>query len=184
MPFQYSDIEDEIVEQLKTVITGTSYTVMPLPDKQVDFQRLVTPNSALFIVAYSDSAFDPPAALDIIKQNENVTILVNIRAARRKGDYSINQGMQIVKQVLQGYKPQNCGQLYLQKIEFDDRNEVQNYFSYNITFITKKIHMQAQDFAEELGPLLKSLTWRSQFAGDFTAAEFAPADFNTNIHNS
>lgn len=160
MAFEYADIEDEVVTRLQTALIDTGYTVMPLPDKAADYKRLVNTNSALFIVAYSDSQFDAPQAVDLIKQNETVSLLINIRATKRKGNFSINEGLRIVKLLLQGYKPQNCGQLYLKSIEFEERNDEQNYFSYNVTFTGKKIQMQADNLDDLTGPLLQLVTWR------------------------
>lgn len=160
MPFEYSDIEDEVVTRLQTVLTGSNYTVMPLPDKAADYKRLVNTNSALFIVAFSDSQFDGPEAIDIIRQKETVTLLVNIRASKRKGDYSINQGLQIIKLLLLGYQPANCGKMFLKSIEFEERNDEQNYFSYNVTFSAKKLQVQADNLDEIAGPLLQQIFWR------------------------
>lgn len=160
MPFEYCDIEDEAVTRLQTGLTGSGYTVMALPDKAADYKRLVNRDSALFTVAYSDSQFDAPNATDIIKQNENVTLLINCKASKRKGDYSINQGLRIIKALMLGYQPANCGKLYLKSIEFDERNDEQNYFSYNVTFTAKKLQVQSDNLPDFTGPLLTQVNWR------------------------
>jgi len=133
---------------------------MPLPDKPADYRRLVNNQSSLFTVAFSDSQFEASQSVDIINQPETVTLLVNIRAANRKGDYSINQGIRIVKAVLLGYAPANCGKLILKSIEFEERNDEQNYFSYNVTFSTKKLQVQNENLDSTTGPRLKEVNWR------------------------
>lgn len=160
MAFEYSDIEDAAVTRLQTILTGTGYNVMPLPDKAADYKRLVTRDSALFTVAYSDSQFKDPKAVDVIMQDEMITLLVNVKATKRKGDYSVNQGLRIIKTLMLGYQPANCGKLYLKSIEFDERNDEQNYFSYNVTFTAKKLQVQDDNLDDLDGPLLKLVNWR------------------------
>lgn len=170
--YAYTDTEDEIVQRLQEKLPE-GYQVMALPEKekQVDLPD----DGALIIVAYSDSQFDPPSSTDIIKQTERVTVLLNIKSPRLRGNFSIKESLQLVKLFILGFAPANMGKLYLQKIEFDERDPGENYFSYNVTFVANKIHMEV---LEELqGPLLKKLTLIN--SGDFYNPDYSGSDFVT-----
>lgn len=154
MPFEYTEIEDEIVALLQSKL-AEGFVIIALPEKEKDFQR--TSTNCLITVAFSDSQFNPPVSMDLIKQTETVTVLLNIRSAKLRGDFSINQALQLVKIALVGFKPSNLSKLWLQKIEFDERDINQNYFSYNIMFAGTKLNFEI--VKEVQGPLLKTVTF-------------------------
>jgi hypothetical protein len=76
-----------------------------------------------------------------------------------------------------GFKPRNLSKLYLQKIEFETREEHINFFSYNITFTGKKLQVEVLE--DEILPLLQRLTILE--AGDFFENDFNNTDFGTTI---
>jgi hypothetical protein len=160
MAFEYSQVEDDVVARLLTPnALPAAYRVIPMPEKESEFDNGL--KSVLIIVAYSDSLFDTPTATDIVKQNETVTVLCNIKSPRLRGENSINQALQLLKILLVGYRPSNLSKLWLQKIEFDERNVENNYFSYNMTFAGKKLNVEVT--ADELLPLLQAVTFREQY---------------------
>lgn len=179
MPFQYTDIEDEIVERLLANLPQ-GYKAVPLPEKENQYNRAT--DKCNITVAYSDSQFDPPSSMNVIRQTEVVTVLLNIRSANLRGNFSINEALQLIKIILLGFKPLNLSNLWLQKIEFDERDPANNFFSYNVTFSAKKLQVQAIE-GEVFGPLLKQVTLRDyilQAANDFTGNDFTGSDFEIN----
>lgn len=157
MAFQYSDIEDAVAVRLIEKLP-IGYEVIALPQKENE--HTIPDNGALIIVAYADSQFDPPDSVDVITQQENVTVLCNIKAMNLRGAISINSALQLVKMVLTGYKPPHLSKLQLQKIEFDERNPENNYFSYNVFFTGKKKHVEVPD--AEIETLLQEVYFREQ----------------------
>jgi hypothetical protein len=153
MAYQYTDTEDEVVARLVAVLP-TGYVVAAMPEKQSQFP--LGGEKVMVIVAFSESSFEGTDSMDLIVQKENISILVNIRSAKLRGAFSINQALQLIKVILVGFKPSNLSKLSLQKIEFDDRNNEENYFSYNINFKANKMNIEVPE--EEILPTLTKLT--------------------------
>lgn len=170
MAFRYTDIEDEIVTRLTTLLPA-GYVAIPMPEKESQFN--IGKDKVLILVAYADSNFGNTEAIDIVNQSETVTVLCNIKSSRLRGSFSINEALEILKVILVGFKPSNLSKLTASKIEFDERNPADNYFSYNFSLSGKKRNVEIVD--AEILPLLKQLNFNS--AGDFYHEDFSGSDF-------
>ena len=170
MAFLYTDIEDEIVARLTTLLP-VGYVAIPMPEKESQFN--VGKDKVLILVAYADSSFGNTESIDIINQSETVTVLCNIKSPRLRGPFSINEALLLLKIALIGFQPANLSKLSAGKIEFDERNSQDNYFSYNFTLTGKKRNVEI--VAAEILPLLNQLNFNN--AGDFYHQDFVSSDF-------
>jgi len=170
MAFLYTDIEDEIVARL-TSFLPTGYLAITMPEKESGFN--IGKDKVLILVAYADSNFSENSAVDIINQQETVTVLCNIKSPRLRGTFSINSALQLLKVLLIGFKPNHLSKLAAAKIEFDERNANDNFFSYNFTLTGKKRNVEVVE--DEVLPLLKKLSFNT--AGDFYHEDFVEGDF-------
>lgn len=153
MAYQYTDTEDDVAARL-TANMPTGYSAIVMPEKQNQYN--IGSDKVLIIVAFNESNFEAADSIGHIVQKENVSIMVNVKSARLRGVFSINEALELVKIILVGFKPTNVSKLSLQKIEFDDRSVEDNYFSYNIIFKGTKLQVEVAD--EEVLPLLTKIT--------------------------
>lgn len=158
-PFDYNLLEDEVVSRLVAALP-TGYQVITLPEKQKDFVQVV--DKCLLVVAYSGSDFDSSDSTDNVKQKETVSLLVNVKSAKLRGSFGIHEALRFLKITLQGFKSQYFSSRFeLKSIDFDDRDEKNNWFSYNITFNATK--PQVQVTTDEDLPLLQQVTFNDQY---------------------
>lgn len=163
MSFEYTQIEDDVVTRLGALLVEPTapagYIVKPMPETEKGFELSLS--KCLILVAYSDSSFQTPSSVDMVTQNEVVAVLVNIKSPKLRGDFSIHQALRLCKMILIGYKPTNCGKMYLEKIEMDERDEQRNFFSYNMVFKTKKLQVEVEEETEL--PRLVRLTFEETY---------------------
>lgn len=159
MAFSFEQAENEIVTQLQTKL-GNVVEVIALPENDADYKRSLT--KPKITVAYSESSFDPSTSTAQVSQKEKPSFLCNIRYQKLRGAGGLYETIQKVKEALVGFKPSNGDRLQLNKVEFDDRDEYQN-FSYNITFTTQKMNVQVLQDEETSTNLLKTVILNDQF---------------------
>jgi len=172
MAFNYTNIVNQIVARLTTYLP-TGYQVIRMPEKENEFK--IGKDKVLILVAYADSNFGDTSSIDILNQSENVTVLCNIKSPRLYDEFSIDSALQLLKVLLIGFKPNHLSKLTAAKIEFDERNANDNFFSYNFTLTGKKKNVEVVE--DEVLPLLKKLSFNS--AGDFYHEDFIEGDFLT-----
>lgn len=153
MAFKYTDIEDQIVTRLNSLLP-VGYVAIPMPEKENQFN--VGKDKVLVVVAYADSTFGNTESVDVVTQSETVTILCNIKSSRLRGAFSISEALEKLKIALVGFKPSNLSKLTASKIEFDERNAADNYFSYNFLLSGKKRNIEVPDAL--ILPLLNQVT--------------------------
>ena len=158
MAFEYEQVENDIIARL-TAKMPVGYAVMQMPESEEGFNNGL--EDTLILVCYSDSVFDPPSSTDIIQQYETLTVLCNLKSSRLRGDSSIQQAFGLLKKYLQGFKPGNVNKLFLDKIEFVQRDKENNFWEYNIAFKGKKLQLEVVE--EEELPLLKNVTFNDQY---------------------
>ena len=176
MAFIYTDIEDEIVARLTSLLPA-GYNVIAMPEKEN--QYTIGKDKVLILIAFADSSFADTTAMDIITQVETVSVMCNVKSSRLRGAFSINEALQLLKVALIGYRPRNLSKLSATKIEFDDRSVADNYFSYNFNLSGKKLNVEVQE--EEVLPRLKKITFDSDQATDFSEASFDKNSFETPV---
>ena len=174
MAFIYTDIEDDIVARLTSLLPA-GYNVIAMPEKENQYN--IGKDKVLILIAFADSSFADTTAMDIITQMESVSVMCNIKSSRLRGTFSINEALQLLKVALIGFRPRNLSKLSATKIEFDDRSVADNYFSYNFNLSGKKLNVEVQE--EEILPLLKKITFESDQASSFDNVSFDQADFQT-----
>lgn len=176
MAFIYTDIEDDIVERL-TSLLPEGYNVIAMPEKENQYN--IGKDKVLILIAFADSSFGDTEAMDIITQVETVSVMCNIKSSRLRGTFGINEALQLLKVALIGFRPRNLSKLSATKIEFDDRSVADNYFSYNFNLSGKKLNVEVQE--EEVLPLLNKITFVSDQVSDFDQASFINTDFETPV---
>lgn len=160
MAFEYWLVEDEIIAALIAALPD-GYVVIALPEKQKDYQQVNA--KAMLVVAYSDSDFDTSESTDVVRQNETVNFIINIRSKNLRGDFGIHEAVRFLKIILQGLKSDYLsGRVELKKVEFDNRDEENNWFSYNMKLSATK--PQVQTVIDGEVPTLTEVIINNQFS--------------------
>ena len=154
MPFQYDQVEDEVVARLISVIPD--FDIVPLPQKSAEFKN--PDERPRITVAYGGSEFPAMKSTNESRQDENVTVLINITSRLLRGDVGIYSIIEKVINALLGFRLSNIDRLLLKSIEFDNRDESTTIFSYNVTMIGKKLRIQILSDAADDGPPLQTVT--------------------------
>lgn len=161
MAFQYADIEDELVSRVQSFVPE-AWKVMIMPTKENELALMGS--KLVIVIAFYESAFLPPTGMGLINQEETVTLIANIRAAALRGPNGVQSAIEMVKQILLGYKTAYTDKLFLDKIELEERDPDRNFFSYNVIFKAKKKQVETPDPEQEL-PKLKQLTFNTKTCG-------------------
>ncbi|MBC7535200.1 MAG: hypothetical protein H7258_05860, partial [Ferruginibacter sp.] len=75
MAFIYTDIEDDIVARLTSLLPA-GYNVIAMPEKENQYN--IGKDKVLILIAFADSSFADTTAMDIITQMESVSVMCNI----------------------------------------------------------------------------------------------------------
>jgi hypothetical protein len=165
-PFQYDQLEDAIAARLNTYMSSIAIAnVLPESDKGIQdaVKAAIAADKALLLVAYAGSDAGNFSSLSFVKQDEAVSLLVNIRFNKLRGSKGIYSQINLVTNYLVGYKTSYGNRLSLKSIELDERNEDTSVFSYNVIFQMSKQIVQnfedGDDNTEDAATLLK-LTYK------------------------
>jgi len=150
-----SDIENQIISRLKSKIKDVQ--VQGFPEKPSEF-RLIHPIGAL-LVHYQGASYSEPKSLGCIVQISklefSITIVMKNLRSIQDGSYQGAYGyIDMVKQVLTGYKIDGCTKIYPVKEDF--LGEDNGIWQYGINFVLTSQNIEA-DENDEL-PLLKTIT--------------------------
>lgn len=144
-PFQYDQLEDEIVTRLSLSLSASA-AVAPLPETEEKIKNAidaaVDSNKVMVLVAYTGSEFGPSTSASAVKQEESMSVLLNLQSNLLRGEKGIYNVIRLIKNSLLGYQTASGGRLKLKSIDFDDRDEKQAIFSYNVVFTVTKLQMQ------------------------------------------
>lgn len=159
MAFEYDQIESEVVAYLVPRMTNAD--ILVLPENERSYKR--TFEKPRVTVAYGGSDFMPTRSTGEVSQEEMVNVLVNIRGIKLRGNLGVYAMLGFTKRLLLGKKFTNVDRLILKSIEFEQREQDVNFWSYTVTFTAKKL--QVQDLPDDSGvtyPLLEQVTFNDK----------------------
>lgn len=140
MSFQYYDIENEIAAYLTPFLVNLADVII-LPENQSRYK--ISTEKGLVVVAYAGSDFDSPISSDTVYQVENISIICNVTSSSLRDDTGVYNIIAVLRDKLQGYRAANTsGRMYLKSVQFDDRNQDDAIFSFNVEFTCRKPSVQ------------------------------------------
>lgn len=157
MPFSYDQLEDTLVAYLAPILTNCE--VVTMPENEAEFKRQI--KKTRLTIWYTESSFQDTTSPGFIKQMEEAVIMVNVQSNKRRGAGGLNEALGLAKKYLQGYKLLG-DQLKLKKIEFHDRDAVNNVWSYDVQFTIQKMQVQDIEPNEAIGANLQQVQWNEQ----------------------
>lgn len=152
IPFQYDQLEDEIVDRLTATVDDVA-AVAPLPETEEKIKNAVDAavdnNKVMVLVAYTGSDFGPSTSASAVNQEESMSVLLNLQSNLLRGEKGIYNVIRLIKNSLLGYQTAGGGRLKMKSIDFDDRDEKQAIFSYNVVFTVTKLQAQILSDGED-----------------------------------
>lgn len=147
MPFEYYDVEDELVSIVQAKITDSSLNieVAVYPDSEDEYKRAVVKTRILigFVSASvaSDLTTNQQAA------NETLSIICLIQAKKKRGDTGCHHVAKLLQSWLAGVQTTHCGRLKYKSYKgndlvYDSDNGV---WSWDLEFSCDKLFVQTAD---------------------------------------
>lgn len=123
-------IENQIIERLKANIQDLH--IEGFPEKPAEF-RLIHPKGAI-LVHYQGGNYSESKSLDLIYQDKKLEFSITVVIKHLRIHYGAYELLEKIREVLTGFKPDNCSKMYPSKEEF--LLEDNGIWQYSINFIT------------------------------------------------
>lgn len=171
MPFEYTDLEEEIAARITAHIAATSsltekVVAQALPDNKDEF---IEADEKDRITVYVFSATGSPSTSTNERVvNEEIIISCNIQSRTRKGnaDFPGCNGLaKVLKELLTGFQPTHCSRLSWKSYQGSNpvRDDDKGFWSYDVDFSTTKLFVQVlDDESDPAAPLLKEVEFIDQ----------------------
>ena len=151
----YAQLEDDIVDRLSSLVAAGA-EVMPLPDNEEDYSRAF--EKPRITVAYQSSEYSPSTIVDlpvhhtsdIVAQDEFVTIVCFMECRALRGALGVHDLSLRVRRLLLGWMPTHYGRMYLKDHGFSESQKQNGVWGYTMTFLTKTMVVQEEDFDENI----------------------------------
>lgn len=106
--------ENEIINKLASTITTVK--VEAFPDNP-NLYKLIHPIGAI-LVAYSGSIFSDPTGYDFFQQLEEMDFSLTLIVKGLRNQNGAYNYIDSIRTTLNNYKPTNCTQTYIKKVDF------------------------------------------------------------------
>ncbi|MDI1471926.1 hypothetical protein THER_1648 [Thermodesulfovibrio sp. N1] len=123
-----ADIEQAIIDRLKTKIQGLEITGFPEKPKEY---RLLHPKGAL-LVSYAGSTFSEPQSVNAIVQERKMEFDITVAMRHLRTHEGAYAYLDAVRIALTGYRITGCSKMYPVKEQF--LSEDNGIWQYSITF--------------------------------------------------
>lgn len=154
----YELLEDQVVARLQPFTTiGIQVERLPETESQ---KKQVNPGNARFTVIYAGSEYEAVNSTAQVSQTEKIFIQVLIESTFLRGNKGIYSLTSALKKALIGFRPQGITRLQVSKhhtIGQPDAEKKNNMWNYQVIFQGNALSVE--DFTEDLGPLLKKITY-------------------------
>lgn len=171
MPFEYTDLEDEIAARITAHIAATGsltgkVIAQAMPDNEEEFEE-ADDKDRITVYLFSSIA-GPSKTTNERAVAEEITISCNIQSRSRRGndDYpGCNALAKVLKELLTGFQPEHCGRLTFKSYQPSNppRDAEKKFWSYDLDFTTTKLFVQTvDDEMDPDAPLLKEVILNDQ----------------------
>lgn len=164
MPFEYYNIEDDVVTALQAGFTQSSLEVdtVPLPEDESEVIKAVA--KPRVTVAFVSTVASKPQSTNEHSYEEDITIVVNIQWKALRGDNGCHTLATLVKKYLVGFQPANCGRMYFKNYQGSSPVRIPDdkLWYWDLEFGVKKLFVQQVNDDEVNGPPLTDLVFNEQ----------------------
>jgi hypothetical protein len=130
-----NDIENSIIERLRSKISDLH--IEGFPEKPAEF-RLIHPKGAI-LVHYQGGNYSESKSIDCIYQDKKLEFSITIVMKHLRTHEGAYEYLDIVRQILTGFKPENCSKMIPTKEEFIGEDNGIWQYSINFCLITPSI---------------------------------------------
>lgn len=164
MAFEYYQVEDNVKARIDAQITASSLDtkleVVVTPESEEEYK--VATDKTKVTVMFAGSTGGPLKSVGDRSTTENITILCEIqsRSLRGNADYlGCHQTASILKKVLVGWQPNNCGALEFKGYKGAEpmRDAEKGLWYWQVEFSTSKLYVQEYDASDPNAPLLQNI---------------------------
>ncbi|MDD3012613.1 MAG: Gp37 family protein [Candidatus Gastranaerophilales bacterium] len=133
------DIENSIIERLKGTIQDLH--IEGFPEKPAEF-KLIHPKGAI-LVHYQGSSYSEPKSPGCIFQERKLEFSITVVMRNLRTHEGTYEYLDKVRDVLTGFKPENCGKMYPLKEDF--LAEDNGLWQYGINFALTTNNIEADN---------------------------------------
>lgn len=160
MPFDYYNIEDDVVTKLQAGFTASSLDIdtVPLPEDESNVVKAI--EKPRVTVAFVSSQASPPRSTNEHSYEEDITIVTNVQWKALRGSNGCHTLARLIKKYLIGFQPQHCGRMYFKGYAGSSpvRNPDDKLWYWDLEFGVNKITVQElEDEITGEEPLLKEV---------------------------
>lgn len=160
MPFEYYNIEDDVVAQLQAGFTASSLEVdtVPLPEDEDDVVKAI--GKPRVTVAFVAALAQKPQSTNEHSYQEDITIVVNVQWKALRGPSGCHTIARLIKKYIIGFQPANCGRMYFKGYQGSSpvRNPDDKLWYWDVEFGVKKVTVQEVVDGDPDGELLIGVT--------------------------
>jgi hypothetical protein len=152
MPFEYYDVEDEIVAQLGEY--SSLFDAVPMPEDEADYDDAIP--KPRVTIAVGESKNMGLRSTDAIIYEEEITVDCLIQSRLNRGSSGCHHIAKLLKGKLNGYKVANSNMLMFATYQKNDpfRDAQNRIFQWVLSFTFRKMQVQEVDNSETPGPNL------------------------------
>lgn len=164
MPFEYYNIEDDMVAALQTGFTQSSLDIdtVPLPEDESEVVKAI--GKPRVTVAFVAVVASKTKSTNEQSYEEDITMVVNIQWKALRGANGCHTIATLVKKYIIGFQPTNCGRMYFKNYQGSSpvRNPDDKLWYWDLEFGVKKLYVQQVNDDEVNGPNLETLIFNEQ----------------------
>lgn len=164
MPFEYFNIEDDVVTKLEAGFTASSLDidVVPLPESEDEVAKAI--GKPRVTVAFVSAIADKVQSTNEHSYQEDITIVVNVQWKALRGENGCHTLARLIKKYIIGFQPNHCGRCYFKNYQGSNpvRNADDKLWYWDLEFGVKKISVQELDDSETPGANLETLVFIEQ----------------------
>jgi hypothetical protein len=166
MPFEYTDIEDEIVTVLAGKISESSLEIEAVhyPDSEDDYKRAIAkPRITVGFVSAipgESKSTNPQVSVEVL------TVICLIQARTKRGELGTHKIARKVIGWVAGFTPTHCGKLLYKGFKGNDTvyDPDSGIWSWEVEFSCTKMVVQAVPVDDADGPTLNEVTLNDQIS--------------------
>lgn len=147
MPFEYYNVEDDIVAKLIANAASSSLDIdiVHLPEDEDEVSKAIA--KPRLTVAFVSAVASPSQGNRDQSYHEELTIVVNVQWKALRGATGCHTLASWIKKNLVGYKPGSCDRMYFKNYQGSSpvRNPDDKLWYWDLEFGTKKLFVQSYE---------------------------------------
>jgi len=160
VPFDYYNIEDDVVTKIAEGFTASSLDIdtVPLPEDEDEVVKAIV--KPRITVAFVSSKVGKPQSTNEQSYEEDITLLINVQAKRLRAETGCHTLARLIKNFIIGYQPSHCGRIYFKGYAGSEpvRNPDDKLWYWDLEFGVKKITVQMVNDDEPDGALFETIS--------------------------